>query len=448
MRRATWIVAVLLFLAYVPASRAVADNLPVVHLLVKLRRPVPDQVLATYRVTNWSPLGVPGWVRLSLTPQRAGVVRAQMARDPNVLVVEQDRQLGIALTPDDTYWEWQWGMTIVNAPQAWDVTTGRADVVIAILDTGADLSHPDLVGQFWVNEDEIPGNALDDDHNGKVDDINGWRFCHLGSTPVESNDVQDDHGHGTHVAGIVAARGNNALGVAGIAWGCRLMIVKVLDRNGDGWYSDLAAGLIYATDNGARIVNLSLGGPSDMQVLRDAVDYARSRGVLIVAAAGNIVGSSHSVLYPAAYEYERVLAIAATDESDRRAGFSCYGPQVDLAAPGSLIYSTCLGGGYCYKSGTSMATPLVSGLAALLWSLHPGYTPEQVRERLIDTALDIESTGWDQYTGWGRVDAGEAIRVDDVHRLYLPLVVHHARSWYWPQSGYALPSPLAPMSVR
>ena len=143
-----------------------------------------------------------------------------------------------------------------------------------------------------------------------------------------------------------------------------------------------------------------------------------------------------------------MLAIAATDENDRRAGFSCYGPQVDLAAPGSLIYSTCLGGGYCYKSGTSMATPLVSGLAALLWSLHPSYTPEQVRERLVDTALDINATGWDQYTGWGRVDAGKAIGADDQHHLYLPIVIHQLRPWYWPQSDYNPANPLAPMSVR
>jgi subtilisin family serine protease len=268
---------------------------------------------------------------------------------------------------------------------------------------------------------------VDDDGNGKVDDVNGWRFCHdAGGYPDESNDVTDGYGHGTHVSGIVAAKGNNGLGVAGVAWDCRLMVVKVLDDLGDGWYSDVAAGLVYATDNGAQIANLSLGGTEDNPLMADAVDYAEAQGTLVVAAAGNIAHGHHAVLYPAAYD--NALAVAASDANDWRASFSCYGPEVDLAAPGSSVYSTCQGGGYCYKSGTSMAAPHVAGLAALIWSYRPTYTVTQVKETMIDTAHDIEGPGWDEYTGWGRIDAPRALVPPKDIKLYMPLIGQRGNS--------------------
>lgn len=396
------------------------------HLLIKLSTEAwiePSRALSHYSLEQWTPLLVPGWVRVTLPPLRQTHLIAAMAEDPNVLALETDLQVQTAITPNDTGWPQQWGPQKVRAPAAWDSTTGDRSVIVAVLDTGADLGHSDLAGQFWVNPHEIPGNGLDDDGNGKIDDINGWRFSHdADDAPYESNDVNDDHGHGTHVAGIISARGNNGQGIAGMAWGCQLMLVKILDNKGNGYNSEVANGLVYATDNGARLANLSLGGPDPSQIMEDALNYANTHGTLVVAAAGN---SGSAVLYPAAYP--SVVAVAATDQNDQRLSFSCHGPEIDLAAPGSLIYSTCRGNRYCYKSGTSMAAPHVAGLAALLRSQYPSETTEQIRQRLRSSAQDVHSPGWDEYTGWGRIDGLNALpAVQMVPILYLPIVaVHH-----------------------
>jgi subtilisin family serine protease len=416
-------------LACLIASPAAAVSRPET-LLVKLRADaVADAALALsgHPVRRLSPLGVPGWFRVTVDESAAAQVLLQ--RDPDVLIVQRDRPVHAVLVPNDPYWSSQWGPAQIHAPGAWDVTTGQADVVVAVIDTGADMDHSDLVGQFWVNADEVPGNGVDDDANGKIDDIHGWRFGRdADGNPYGSGNLDDDHGHGTHVAGIVAAAGNNALGIAGIAWGCRLMIVKVLDANGDGLESDVASALVYALDNGAKVANLSLGGDVDSPLLRDAADYVSGHGVLVVAAAGNNNGA---VLYPAAYE--PVLAVAASDASDGRAPYSSHGPEVDLTAPGSGVYSTCVGNRYCVKTGTSMAAPHVSGLAALIWSRYPGYAVAQVRQTLIDSAQDIGTPGWDEYTGWGRIDAQRAISENGLPRtFYVPYVVQcMACEWPW-----------------
>jgi subtilisin family serine protease len=396
------------------------------YLLVKLD---PDalesagRTFSAHPIVAWTWLGVPGWARVTLSAQQLAATRAALAHDPGVLAVSEDHRVRATFIPNDTYWGWQWGPALIDAPAAWNRTTGRADVVIAVLDTGIDLAHSDLAGQMWINPGEIPNNGLDDDGNDKVDDINGWRFNRdAGGGPDESNDVSDGYGHGTHVAGTIAAHGDNGLGVAGMAWGCRLMVLKVLDDSGDGWYSDVAAGLAYAVDNGARIANLSLGGPDDDSLMQDAIDYAHARGVLVVAASGNVYQGDYSVLYPAAYEH--AVAVAATNSSDRRSSFSCYGPEVDLSAPGSSVYSTCLGSSYCYRSGTSMATPHVSGLAALIWSYHSTYTATQVTQLMFDTARDIEQPGWDPYTGWGRINARGALGATLPYHYYFPFVPH------------------------
>jgi subtilisin family serine protease len=404
------------------------------YLYVKLRAGVPpDDVsaLAAPGLVRYESFDVPGWLRLRVLEDDVAKLRTTLSRDPCVLAVEGERRLRAALTPDDPYWGWQWGLAKVDAPTAWDTTIGSASVVVAVLDSGIDVDHPDLVGQLWVNPGEIGGNGLDDDGNGKVDDVNGWRFNHVGLTPYESNDVEDEYGHGTHVSGIVGAAGDNAQGVAGMTWACPLMAVRVLDAAGDGWYSDVAAGVVYAVDNGAQVINLSLGGPDDDALLRDAVDYAHVHDVLVVAAAGNIRYGDHDVLYPAAYDAS--IAVAASTAGDARASFSRYGPEVDLTAPGDAIYSAGLGGGYRYLSGTSMAAPHVSGLAALIWSWQPTTTITQVTQLMVDTAVDIGTEGWDQYTGWGRIDAGGALGTVLPIEAYLPLVMRRFSSpWIWP----------------
>ncbi len=331
--------------------------------------------------------------------------------------------------PNDPGFTYQWALTQINAPAAWDVVTCSSRMVVAVVDTGIDLSHPDLASVVWTNPREIPNNGLDDDGNGEVDDVHGWHYYTDDSgVSLEDNNVQDDNGHGTHVSGIIAAATNNNVGIAGLAWGATIMPVKVVDSTGNAYWDDVIKGIMYATDNGARIINLSLGGPDAFAPLEEALAYAREHGVLVVAAAGN--DGSSTVLYPAAYP--EAMAVAATDSSDQRASFSDYGPQISVAAPGVNIYSTYWQPGldtYAYMSGTSMAAPEVSGLAALVWARHPDYTPGQVEYTIEHTADDVNAAtnaGWDPYLGWGRIDAARAVTeltpFPWVQKTYLPVI--------------------------
>lgn len=280
---------------------------------------------------------------------------------------------------------------------AWVFARGEG-ITIAVLDTGIDLDHADLMGQIWSNPQEIAGNGLDDDGNSYVDDVLGWDFVNA------DDDPQDDFGHGSHVSGTAAASTNNAVGIAGVAGGGRLMPVKVLDRTGNGSWEDVSAGLIYAANQGAQVINLSLGGVSYSQTLAAAVVYAQQCGSLIVAAAGN---ESSPVNYPAALP--GVVAVTATYGLDFPWASSNFGPEVDVAAPGVNITSTNHLGGYKSSSGTSMAAPHVSGLAALLWSLDPDLTASQVSSLILANARDIYTSGWDDRTGWGQIDPPAAV---------------------------------------
>jgi thermitase len=336
-------------------------------------------------------------------------VAAELERQPGVQYVEPNYRAYALEVPNDEQYPLQWALPKIHAPQAWDIAhvLGGPHVVIAILDTGAYLQHPDLSNVLWTNPGEIADNGRDDDFNGKVDDIHGWHFYHDCTTgtcqPYENRIIDDGNGHGTHATGIAAAETNNAVGIAGVSWGARAMIVKVLDEYGDGYYYDIAAGIVYAADNGAKVINLSLGGESPSQVLQDAVNYAYGKGALVVAAAGNNGGA---VFYPAACD--NAIAVAATDANDQRASFSNQGPEVDIAAPGESILSTWpLPYLYYYKRGTSMAAPHVSGAAALLWSWRPDWSNALVQERLQTQADDVNSDlypGVDPYLGWGRLN--------------------------------------------
>lgn len=293
---------------------------------------------------------------------------------------------------DDPLYGAQWALAKVGAPCAWQRTTGIPEVVVAVLDTGVDLGHPDLVGQLVAGYDFID------------DDAEPW----------------DEHGHGTHVAGIIAAAANNGIGVTGLAPGVRIMPVRVLDAEGLGGDSGIAAGIYYAADHGAWIINMSLGSfiPSGGEI-PSAVDYALDRGVIVVIASGNEylpLPNFAGGLAPDA------LVIAATDESDYKAAFSNSGPWVDLSAPGVDILSTMptypvyltterdFSEGYDRLGGTSMATPLVAAGAALVWSQHPDWSAGQVRQRLVDTTVDIseQNPEWQNplqpLLGSGRLD--------------------------------------------
>ncbi|MET0602170.1 MAG: S8 family peptidase, partial [Baekduia sp.] len=282
---------------------------------------------------------------------------------------------------------------------AWRQTTG-ADVAVAIIDSGVDLGHPDLAPNLWTNAGEVPGNGTDDDGNGYVDDVHGYDFVDNDGTP------QDANGHGTHVAGIVGARGGNGIGGAGVAWQARLMTIRVLDDQARGTTAAVAAGIRYAVDNGARIVNLSLAGPTSTPDLQDAVRYARVHGVLIVAAAGNDGADlSTSPTYPAAYGEDNVLGIAATTRDGGLSSVSDYGPGADIAAPGEQILSTSAGGGYEWRTGTSMAAPAVAGALVLLAAARPDLDGDHLRDALL---AGVRHTGLP--VSAGALDIGAALR--------------------------------------
>ncbi len=330
---------------------------------------------------------------------------AVLEASPAVEWVEPNYTFTLDATPNDTYYTTQAPyLSRLEMPAAWDYTTGQPGVIIAVLDTGVALDHPDLATGIWTNpqEDaENSANGIDDDGNGFVDDVHGWNFA------LNNNVVADDYGHGTHVAGIAAARINNTIGIAGMAGGATIMPLKVFfpPPNVLGTYEDLIRAIVYATDNGARVINMSLGATSYSLGEEAAVDYAWEHGVVVVAAAGNTGRETYH--YPAAHP--NAIAVAATTVSDSRASFSTYGDFVDVAAPGSGVYSTLMGGGYGSMSGTSMATPHVAGLAALLFSLNPQLSNTQVRELIETNVDDLGAAGWDPYFGSGRINARKAL---------------------------------------
>jgi len=292
----------------------------------------------------------------------------------------------------------------LEMPAAWDFTTGRPEVVIAILDTGVYLNHPDLAAGIWTNPLEIPDNGIDDDGNGFIDDIHGWNF------PDGNNQIYDDYSHGTHVAGIAAARINNMTGIAGMAGDATIMPVDVFNHR-IGTYEDLIRAIIYATDNGARVINMSLGATSYSRGEEAAVDYAWNHGAVVVAAAGNTGRNTYH--YPAAHP--NAIAVAATNSLDNLCGFSTRGDFVDVAAPGCGDGDKILGiwstvpTGYGWLQGTSMASPHVAGLAGLLFSLNPQLTNAEVRELIEKNVDDLGATGWDPYFGNGRINARKAL---------------------------------------
>jgi hypothetical protein len=322
---------------------------------------------------------------------------------PAVEWAEPNYTFTLDATPDDPYYATNQGpyLNRLEMPAAWDYAMGQSGVIIAVLDTGVYADHPDLASGIWTNSKEFYGKSgIDDDGNGFIDDVHGWNF------PDGNNQIYDDYGHGTHVAGIAAARINNGVGIAGMAGGATIMPVDVFNY-AIGTYEDLIRAIIYATDNGARVINMSLGATSYSRGEEAAVDYAWNHGVVVVAAAGNTGRNTYH--YPAAHR--NAIAVAATDANDNRAGFSTYGDFVDVAAPGVSVLSTLTSGGYGAMSGTSMATPHVAGLAALLFSLNPQLTNTQVRELIETNVDDFGAAGWDPYFGSGRINARKSLAV-------------------------------------
>ncbi|MDP3789854.1 MAG: S8 family serine peptidase, partial [Candidatus Omnitrophota bacterium] len=338
-------------------------------------------------------------------------VNIEATRLPSVSYIPNDYYV----TSDNVYWREGtagsgfpdlWGLQKTQAFEAWDLfgnarTDPGKDIVVAVIDTGVDFSHPDVGGNKWVNPDETAGNGVDDDGNGYVDDINGWDFV------SNDNNPYDGHGHGTHVSGTIAAVTNNSAGIAGVAPNAKIMAVKGLSDSGSGYISDLANCLIYAANNGADVLSNSWGGSGSSSTLENAVNYAYSKGCVVVAAAGN--SNADAAGYTPA-GYANVITVAATDRNDVKASFSNYGSIVDVSAPGVSVLSSS-GGTYKSWSGTSMACPHVSGLAALILSQDPTLTNAEVAQRIKDTADNIygQNPSWQGKLGTGRINAYKAI---------------------------------------
>ena len=279
-----------------------------------------------------------------------------------------------------------WGADLVKAPEAWAHGYTGKGVVVAVVDTGVDYNHEDLKNNIWTNSKEIPGNGIDDDGNGYVDDNYGWNFAD------KNNNTLDNNGHGTHVSGTIAGENNN-YGVTGIAYDAKIMPVKVLDESGSGSYTSIAKGIRYAVNNGANVINLSLGGAYSIPTLESAIDYASSKGVIVVMAAGNDGGSSPD--YPASYASKSGIAVGAVDRNNNLADFSNRSGTNQISyvtAPGVKVYSSVPNNQYATYSGTSMAAPHVAGVVALMLSANSKLTDAQVREIVADTAGNSTQT--------------------------------------------------------
>lgn len=340
-----------------------------------------------------------GWQVVEVDARRLFEVREAYLQEPAILRADFDRAKRLAHVPNDPYWP-MWHMQKITADQAWDTHKGSPSVRVAVMDTGLTTTHPDLAANIWINPGETAANGIDDDLNGYIDDVNGFDFAYNDGNP------DDQFGHGTSCAGLIAARQDNNLGVTGVAPLSQLVGVKAALDSGYFYDSANVPALIYVADMGFQVVSMSFYSDGVTPAERTAIDYCWNNGVLPVAAAGN----DNQVLpyYPGAYE--NVLSVAATTQSDGRAGFSNYGTWVDVAAPGVNLSTVSGSNGYTTGfAGTSGACPHVAGLAALLFSV-PGATNASVRTAIEDTAVAVSQAPNGEYTDYGRVDSFAALR--------------------------------------
>lgn len=329
-----------------------------------------------------------GLIRVQVPPGQESETIAELMARGDVELAAFNRILYATVEPDDSFYSNQWALPKIQAPPAWDISTGHNSVVVAVIDSGLDTSHTEFSGRIVYPRDEI-----DDD-----------------TSP------QDSCGHGTHVAGIIGAKGNNGTGVAGVAWDVNILPVRVLSYNGgqcSGTELDIHNGIDWAVSRGAKIINLSLGAlpwpghtcEQDFPIMSQAIREAHEAGVLVVAASGN--NYTNRLACPALQA--ETMAVGSTTSADLRSSFSNYGPELNVVAPGSSVYSTVPPGGYSWMSGTSMAAPHVAGLAGLIWSVSPVLTRDQMTDLIHITADDLGPAGWDQAYGYGRINAWRAL---------------------------------------
>ena len=333
-----------------------------------------------------------GVMRVQVPPGQEAEAIAALAQREDVEIASYNHIIYASTDPNDTYYSgFQWALPKIDAPGAWNMTTGSSNVIVAIVDSGLDTSHPEFSGRIVYPRDEIE----------------------------DDNQPQDTCEHGTHVTGIIAAQGNNGLGIAGMAWNVKILPVRALSGTKyscSGTEYDIRDGINWAVTHGAKVINLSLGAlptlgytcEQQFPVMSEAIANAYAAGVLVVAAAGN--NGTNRLACPALQS--GAMAVGATDINDQRAWYSNYGTGLSVVAPGDSIFSTLPMSEideYGYMSGTSMATPHVTGLAALIWSLSPGLAGDQVRNIIQSTADDLGTVGWDQYYGYGRINASRAL---------------------------------------
>jgi hypothetical protein len=353
----------------------------------------------------------------SLTPQQKTRTLERLKTDPDVEFAEPTHTFSTNQQPNDPFlatsgtwgqpYQDLWGLFAINAPAAWDTSQGDG-VVVAVIDTGVDYNHPDLAANIWTNANEVDGNFIDDDGNGFIDDVRGWNFM------FNDNDPRDDNGHGTHVAGTIAALGNNGVGVIGVAWHSQIMAIKGLDNNGFGFDFTLAPAIIYAASNGADVINASWGGGESSQSIEEAIQFATGLGTVFVAAAGN---SSQDAINSFPANSPEAITVASHDPFGNFSFFSNFGSRIDVTAPGEDILSLQADGtfagppvipGYIRMTGTSMAAPHVSGVAALILSGNPTYSTDLVRQII---RVSNTSVSFDSRFGAGKLNAAAAVTI-------------------------------------
>jgi subtilisin family serine protease len=356
--------------------------------------------------------------RLFHTDRDVKQLCAELRTDPAVAAVQPNYRYRICRTPNDPDFPDQYAHTLIHMEEAWDISTGSRDIVVAVLDTGIDVNHPDLRDNIWINPGEIPNNDIDDDNNGYIDDVHGWNF------ESDSNEVNPtvDAGassdsvitHGTMVAGVIAATGDNDIGVTGVNWAGSVMALRLsLEITS----VEVAAGLDYAAANGADVLNMSFAadefGPEGDPIVREAIDRAYAAGVLLIASAGN--DDTGRPNYPAAYY--NVMAVSSTDGEDMKTGHSSFGPWVDIAAPGTDIVTTTFDESYVATAGTSFSSPYIGAVAALVMAANPELTAVEVRAILENTTDDVyygEVDPGPAYIGTGRTNAFTALQAADI----------------------------------
>lgn len=364
--------------AAAPAANFVADEL-LVQMKAGVAKGQLDKEFAAQGATEMDEIPQIRVKRIKVPEKAREKVKAALSKNPHVEFVEENHIAEPTVVPNDSSYGSQWHLTKIQAPQGWDIATGSASFPIGIIDSGVDADHPDLAAKLMTGRNFLDGSVNTD----------------------------DNYGHGTSVAGVAAAVSNNGVGVAGIAWDSPIMPLLVYNSTTSALYSTIASAITWATDNGAKVINISMAGSSSSSTLQNAINYAWNKGVVVVASAGNY--SVSTPYYPAACT--NVVSVSGTTSGDAKASWSNFGATVDVSAPGASIYTTTKGGGYGSVSGTSFSSPITAGLVALIWSANPTLTNAEVVDILLQNTDDLGAAGFDETFAHGRINAFKSASV-------------------------------------